>query len=320
MSISAARETGAKTDTSFSAAATSTNTVSNIGNPDAIVTSQSPKSDNLIGGDAFGAASGAFQVEQNRSIGSSTGQNMKIAAVTDPGGSVASTVKIAASLNSSVTGSFVTNDAVGVAGDNDIEVGTFQAASGAFQVQQNNSENGSTQQNMAVAAVTATGGSVSSLATSTEADLAHTVSGNFPLTGITGRNLIDDGFQGAKGAFQVQQTSNEDSAVGQNMAIVAVDAQNTGTAAAGATGPDAAKTTTTVTNNTAGIFFGTPGFKVTIGTTNEILTSSFQNAKGAFQVQQDGSVNSSVGQNMAITALKENTVPTDLNLLATATD
>jgi len=309
MAVSAVKETGAATDKTISASATSTNTVSdNVANPISVVTSSDP--DNDISGSAFKHAKGAFQVQQNRSIDSSTGQNMKVTAVSDPRGTVSSSVSAAATLTSTVDSNFVTNDPGGaVTGANAMTDGAFKHAAGAFQAQQNNSTNSSTQQNMAVVALKAEDGPVKSFTANAEADLTHTVSGNLALAGVTSSNVIDDrAFKDARGAFQVQQSTSSDSAVGQNMAIAA------GTASA-----DAAVSTTTVSGNIAGIFFGTAGFNVNIDADNTIDDFAFKNARGAFQVQQNASVNGSASQNMAVSALKESGRPTDPNVLASAT-
>ncbi len=321
VAISAVKETGAKTDATINAGATSTNTVSeNVANPFSTVNSLG--TDNDIDGGAFGHAEGAFQVQQNRSIDSSTGQNMKVTAVADPGGTVASSVSGTAALTSTVDGgiNFITNDpGHAVSGNNSITDGAFKRAAGAFEVQQNNSVNSSTQQNMAVVALKAKGGSVRSLVASSEADLTHRVSGGEALSGVSGSNLIDGrAFKDASGAFQVQQSSSGNSAVGQNMAIVAVDAPAADTPTGGAGAPGGATTTTTVSNNLAGIFSTITGFNVNIDTDNAIDDFAFKNARGAFQVQQNASVNGSVSQNMAITAVRESGVPTDLNVLANA--
>ena len=320
MAISAATETGAPVDSSFSAAASNTNSLNfQIANPSAEV-NHSLTVDNEIDGVAFGAASGVFQVEQNRSVNSSSGQNLKIAAITDPTGKVGSKVSASASLNSNVANGFTTQPATTL-GNNTVK-GAFGAASGQFQVQQNNSIDSSTQQNTAIIAVTAPGGSVASLTTTTEGDLVHSVTGNLALdSSMGGANAVNNAFGSASGHFQVQQSTSSESAVGQNSAIVAVDAQNADAPVVGATGPDAALSTTTVSGNNAGIIPGTPPLKfpLHVDVSNTIEGFSFQNAAGAFQVQQNGSVNASVSQNMAITSLKENSVPTDLNLLATAT-
>jgi hypothetical protein len=318
MAISAAMETGAPVDSSFSASASSTNSLNfQIGNPETEVNFTATV-DNQINGLAFGAASGAFQVQQNRSINSSSGQNLKVAAITDPTGKVGSKVKASATLNSSVANGFVTNPPSGAFGNNTVD-GAFSAASGQFQVQQNNSVNSSTQQNAAIIAVTAPGGSVASLATTTEGDLVHSVTGNLSLNNLGGANTANNAFGSASGHFQVQQSTSTDSAVGQNSVIVAIDAQNADAPVVGATGPDAALSTTTVSGNAAGIVGTNEAPVMHVDISNTIDGFSFQNAAGAFQVQQNGSINASVSQNMAITSVKENSVPTDLNLLATAT-
>ena len=100
----------------------------------------------------------------------------------------------------------------------------FKNAKGAFQVQQNNAINSSTQQNMAIAAVNAPGGNPFGVSEQENATLSHTVSFNTALNvPVTGFNQIDDhAFAHAAGAFQVQQNSSTNSAVSQNMSIIAV--------------------------------------------------------------------------------------------------
>src|SRR5260221_5454669 len=98
VAISAVKETGAKTDATINAGATSTNTVSeNVANPFSTVNSLG--TDNDIDGGAFGHAEGAFQVQQNRSIDSSTGQNMKVTAVADPSGTVPASINCTSALS-----------------------------------------------------------------------------------------------------------------------------------------------------------------------------------------------------------------------------
>src|SRR6185312_15424497 len=94
----------------------------------------------------------------------------------------------------------------------------------------------------------------------------------------------------ARGAFQVQQNASVNGSASQNMAISAVTESGlvTSTVVASAT------STTSVTGNQA-VF-------LTVAADN-IDDFAFKHAAGAFQVQQNASVNGSTGQNMRITAI-----------------
>jgi len=305
MAVTAVTENGSATDATVASTATNTNTVANNFLETSIAINTSLV-DNTIRDQSFGNATGAFQVQQNRSYLSSTGQNMAIRALADDAGSVKSNGSSTAKLTSTVGSQFW--DAI-LHGNNEVLVQSFDNAAGAFQVQQNSSYQSSNQQNMSIVAVKAMGALVSSLGTTSEADLTHNLTGNqaygfnndaFPFGRVLGENLItDSAFANAKGAFQVQQSESTTSAVGQNMAIVAVtaDGGGGGTTASAAT----ANFTATVKGSRAGDFFGS-SFPVHVNTENGIDSFAFENAQGAFQVQQNGSINSSVGQNMAISA------------------
>src|SRR5260221_557236 len=130
----------------FFAAATSTNTVSgNTATNASIPSVDSEGTDNSIEDQAFKHAKGAVQVQQNRSINSSTGQNMDIDPISNPGGG-AGQVSATASLTSNVNG----NSAAGssVSGGNSITDGAFKHAKGSVQVQQYSSNNSPNHQNM----------------------------------------------------------------------------------------------------------------------------------------------------------------------------
>jgi hypothetical protein len=325
MAISAVKEAGATTD-SLASLATSTNSVQSNLTAESTITTDG----NAVSGGAFGHAAGAFEVQQNRSANSSTGQNMRVEVESDPHGTVASSLTPSARLTDNVGGLGTNNLAiVNIDGNNSISDGAFKRAAGAFQVQQNNSANSSTQQNMSIAALTAKNGRVASLSAAAEADVNENVNFNFAGTVNTiGTNVIDDGaFKHARGAFQVQQSTSGNSGVGQNMAISAADARNFGYGGPAGGGVDDARASSTVFGNRSGFANFTASGEsfvilnppdVTIDTNNVIDDGAFKHARGAFQVQQNGSVNSSVSQNMAISAIKENGRPTDTTVGATA--
>ncbi len=108
-------------------------------------------------------------------------------------------------------------------------------------------------------------------------------------TGIIGSNLIDkEAFQNAIGAFQVLQNESVNSSVGQSMGI------------AGVLGADADENTTLAfAGGWSGVIANCAIFTGLVGN-NLITDDGFQNAAGAFQVQQNQSVNSAVQQDMAI--------------------
>jgi len=177
-------------------------------------------STNTISGNAFGAASGAFQVQQNQAINSVTGQNQGIGAISDPGGVViASQIGVAEQTNDTTDN---VSTAVLVTNANLIAGAAFAGASGAFQVQQNASVDSSTQQNMAVSAISAPGGLIL-VSQAADADLDSTVTGNVALdVAVTSTNTIrGNAFLAAHGAFQVQQNNSINSAVSQNTAVSA---------------------------------------------------------------------------------------------------
>src|SRR6185312_9898032 len=240
-------------------------------------------------------ARGAFQVQQNASVNGSASQNMAISAVTESG-LVTSTVVASATSTTSVTGNqavFLTVDA-----DNNIDDFAFKHAAGAFQVQQNASVNGSTGQNMRITAISNEGGVLFGPVNS-PATLNSTVGGADgaanTATSVTvdgDNNIADRAFEHAKGAFQVQQNASVNSSSQQNMAISAVNLKD-GTDFAGT--DELANLSSIVTGNTA--------TGVTVVGMNQIDDHAFAHAAGAFQVQQNNSVNSSVSQNMSIVAI-----------------
>lgn len=192
--------------------------------------------------------------------------------------------------------------------DNEIDENAFQSAAGAFNVGQNQSINSSVQQSMAIGAVISNdssdqvkGDDQTSLAV---AGGGSAVLGNLALlTGVFGANeLEDNAFEDAKGAFNVLQNRSINSGVSQSMAIAAVvsgdrdgDAnpfENTAVAASGL-GSITAGNIAALTAVGAPFHFNQ----------NQITDHAFQNARGAFNVLQNASVNSSVQQSMAIGAI-----------------
>ena len=218
MAISAIKENGRPTDTTVGARASTF----------ALVEANSAQLSHIDGGEntiedfAFKNARGAFQVQQNRSINSSAGENMRIIAVKDPDGSISTAFSSNASVQTFVEFNSALNS--NVKGDNTIAGNAFKNAAGAFQVQQNNAINSSTQQNMSIAAVDARDAHVFGITEQETATLQHIVSFNTATAvPVTGFNQLDDhAFANAKGAFQVQQNSSVNSAVSQNMSIIAV--------------------------------------------------------------------------------------------------
>jgi hypothetical protein len=118
---------------------------------------------NEIEGGAFKNAIGAFQVLQNRSVNSGVSQAMAVGAVVNADGHDASpfgnqVALAASSLNAGVIGNTAGGtislpDVFETANTNTITDGSFQHATGAFNVLQNASVNSAVQQGMAIGAV-----------------------------------------------------------------------------------------------------------------------------------------------------------------------
>jgi hypothetical protein len=194
-------------------------------------------------------------------------------------------------------------------GGNEIDDNAFQNAKGAFNVGQNESINSSVQQSMAIAAIVQTNDSsdslkspVDQLGLAASVGLSAVAFNAAVLNLVTGHNELEDhAFQNATGAFQVLQNHSLNSGVSQSMAIGAVITS------------DRDRDTPVFGNQTA-VALSALGSAVTgnialgnaVGTfsnTNLITDHAFQNAKGAFNVLQNSSINSSVQQSMAIGAV-----------------
>lgn len=196
---------------------------------------------------------------------------------------------------------------VGVFGSNTINWNSFGQAKGAFNVAQTESVNSSVAQSMAIAAVV---NSPDYSDTAPNKDTTQTalagagggqaVIGNiaaFTLT--TGENDIENNaFGQSAGAFQVLQNHSINSAVQQDMAIAAVvnkdnddDAFNFGSELALAS----SQLSAAVAWNHVGVS-GLGDFC----NTNLITNNAFGQARGAYNVLQNASINSSVQQSMAI--------------------
>src|SRR5258708_2068856 len=268
---------------------------------------------------AFKHFTGALQVQQKGSVNSSVSQNMAIDAFKLRGIGVG--FFAAATSTNTVSGNTATNasipsvDSEGT--DNSIEDQAFKHAKGAVQVQQNRSINSSTGQNMDIDPISNPGGGAGQV--SATASLTSNVNGNSAAgSSVSGSNTIDGGaFKHAGGAFQVQQSNSANSAAGQNMAVGAFDARH-GFGDGSEGGGDNAVANSTVTGNAANTNFTSKTGDV-VDTENEIGGGAFKHAGGAFQVQQNGSMNSAVGQNVAISAEKETGAKTEATLNARAT-
>jgi hypothetical protein len=216
-----------------------------------------------------------------------------------------------ATADSAVAGNLGTYTAI--FGDNEIDQQAFQNAKGAFNVGQNESINSAVQQSMAIAAVINTPDSSDTTKDgSNEVGLAVAHGGSLVTHNaaiidlVSGHNEIENqAFQNAAGAFQVLQNHSLNSGVSQSMAIGAVisndgrnphdlDATPFGNQVSVAVSDlDAA----VVSNAAAGVAVAT------FANTNLITNQAFQNARGAFNVLQNNSVNSAVQQSMAIGAV-----------------
>jgi hypothetical protein len=100
-------------------------------------------------------------------------------------------------------------------------------------------------------------------------------------------NSTEDSFRGAEGAIQSQQNASINSAASENMSVTATAGRH------GSARGDA-ETNSRVRDDDA--------TWVSVSSRNSLRDDSFDHAAGAIQVQQNASVNSSVGQNTAISA------------------
>jgi hypothetical protein len=142
-------------------------------------------------------------------------------------------------------------------------------------------------------------------------DASNLVLFNFAIGGLViGDNEIDrDAFEHAKGAFNVGQNQSINSSVQQSMAIAAVinspSSDDTTKSGSNELGLAASGGTSIVAANFA-------LFDAVLGA-NEIENDAFKDAKGAFQVLQNRSINSGVSQSMAIGAVVSKDRDNDAN-------
>src|SRR5690242_10410813 len=181
-----------------------------------------------------------------------------------------------------------------VTGENEIDDHAFSNAAGAFNVGQNRSINSNVQQSMAIAAVVGEQArEEGALAASVGADEVRHDATIF--SAVVGDNEVEDhAFQGARGAFQVLQNRSINGNVSQSLAIgasVGDDGQNFNSGALSASVLDGS-----VSGNIA------LAAAVTLGH-NVITDHAFENAKGAFNVMQNASLNSNVQQSLSIGAV-----------------
>jgi len=135
------------------------------------------------------------------------------------------------------------------------------------------------------------------------------VFGNWAVfTAVFSDNEIDrQAFQNAKGAFNVGQNQSINSSVQQSMAIGAVISNDSS---------DQVKGDDQTSLALSGGFSAVAGNWALLDGVfgaNEIENQAFQNAKGAFNVLQNRSVNSGVSQSMAIAAIVSKDTDGDAN-------
>ncbi|HEV2549898.1 MAG TPA: hypothetical protein VGU20_21485 [Stellaceae bacterium] len=195
-------------------------------------------------------------------------------------------------------------------GDNEIDQQAFQNAKGAFNVGQNESINSAVQQSMAIAAIVNTDSSDTVVGKGETNQLGLAVSlgysrieENYAIIDlVSGHNELEDqAFQNAAGAFNVLQNHSLNSGVSQSMAIGAVlnnDGDRDASPFDSSVSVAVSALSAEVTGNTAAGVLA-----ATFSNTNRITDQAFQNAKGAFNVLQNNSVNSAVQQSMAIGAV-----------------
>ncbi|HXZ00185.1 MAG TPA: hypothetical protein VEI03_09305 [Stellaceae bacterium] len=181
-----------------------------------------------------------------------------------------------------------------VAGDNQISDYSFQNAAGAFNVAQNESINSSVSQSLAVAAI------IGSASDETALAFAGGWSGAFFnhafLSAVDEENTMSSyTFQKAEGAFNVMQNQSINSAVQQDLAVAAI-----------VDPPTFSKATAVAVSDLGSAVTGNCATGVGIGgwhSANNLENFTFQDAKGAFNVLQNASVNSSVQQSLAVGAI-----------------
>ena len=195
-----------------------------------------------------------------------------------------------------------------IAGDNEIDQNAFGQAAGAFNVGQNQSVNSTVQQSMAIGAVinkvdasqVTKGDDQIALAISVG---SSSVSRNVAVfQDLDSHNEIENNaFGQARGAFNVLQNESVNSGVSQGMAIGAVVSHDPGQDKAFENAGLAASALSSTTTGNLAIATDLGGGHFT--NTNSLTNNAFGQARGAFNVLQNASINSSVQQSMAIGAV-----------------
>jgi hypothetical protein len=205
--------------------------------------------------------------------------------------------------------------ATAVFGDNEIDRNAFGQAKGAFNVGQNESVNSAVAQSMAVAAVinspdssdTAPSGA-NQLALAGAGGHQAVIGNSATWTLATSHNEIEDNaFGQSAGAFQVLQNHSINSAVQQDMAVAAIvnnDQDSDSNNFANEASLASSQLSAAVAWNHVGIS-AVGSFR----NTNSLTDNAFGQAKGAYNVLQNASINSSVQQSMAIGAIVNNQRP-----------
>jgi hypothetical protein len=222
---------------------------------------------------------------------------------------------VQAALGVSATSTTVTGNAglfTATIGDNEIDQNAFGQAKGAFNVGQNSSINSAVQQSMAIAAIinspdssdTVVGnGETNQLGLAVSLGSSH-VSGNAATIDlVTGHNEIENNaFGQSAGAFNVLQNHSLNSGVSQSMAIGAVinnDKDHDSTPFDSSVSVAVSALSGTVSGNLAAVAASGTLFS----NTNSITNNAFGQARGAYNVLQNNSINSSVQQGLAIGAV-----------------
>jgi hypothetical protein len=165
--------------------------------------------------DAFRGATGAIQSQQNASINSAASQNLSITATVGRRGD---DVRLRGDADTNSRANDNSAARVSVDTRNSLHDDAFDRSSGAIQVQQNASVNSSVGQNTAISA----GVGFGEARVANDADLRAQASGNTAFAvSVRGPNTISDAFRSVRGAISVQQNNSVNSAVNQQISIVA---------------------------------------------------------------------------------------------------
>jgi hypothetical protein len=207
------------------------------------------------------------------------------------------------------------SDFSSIANSNQVEDNAFAHATGAFNVLQNQSINSAVQQGMAIGAVVNKDGNGQPQSDNDTRAKVHLdgkvggygedVNSAFAAT-INGDNEIEtNAFSNAAGAFNVLQNASTNSTVQQGMSIAAVinkggDAFDDDPADLSAKAKVKLHASVKGNDSTEATING--GISLGDGNGNSLEDNAFQHAKGAFNVLQNQSINSSVQQGMAISA------------------